>query len=148
MLEKGLYLELGAYQCHAFMDWRFVDSDEWSAVNKGLNGAGVESVQAKWEELFLLVKEEKREEEDKMEGHENALKKEKTTSVRKSKKKGNKIKPVAKNPGKVVKKSIVKVQNKVVTKNTAIKPKKKSLIKNQNRTKAVERKPAKRKTVR
>ncbi len=55
--QKGLYVELHAYQHHVFMDWRFVDDSNWELVNSNLNGAGAESMQAKWEEMFG-VKEE------------------------------------------------------------------------------------------
>jgi glycosidase len=50
--QKGLYLDLHAYQHHVFMDWRFVDDEQWQVVHEALNGAGVESMQAKWEEMF------------------------------------------------------------------------------------------------
>jgi len=50
--QKGMYLELGAYQHHVFMDWRFVDDERWQAIPDALNGAGVESMQRKWEEMF------------------------------------------------------------------------------------------------
>ena len=50
--EKGLFLRLGAYQHHAFLDWRFVEGAEWQAVNEALNGAGVESVHAQWQQMF------------------------------------------------------------------------------------------------
>jgi glycosidase len=50
--QKGMYLELHAYQHHVFMDWRFVDDEKWSDVHVALNGAGVESMQAKWDEMF------------------------------------------------------------------------------------------------
>lgn len=50
--EKGLYFELAAYQCHTFLDWRFVEDERWAQVHDALNGEGVESMQAKWEELF------------------------------------------------------------------------------------------------
>jgi len=51
--ERGLFVKLEAYQHHAFLDWRLLPWDEkWGAVHDALNGAGVESVQAKWEELF------------------------------------------------------------------------------------------------
>ncbi len=50
--EKGLYLELAAYQHHAFLDWRFVDGPEWQTVFESLNGAGVDSIHGKWQELF------------------------------------------------------------------------------------------------
>ncbi len=49
---KGLYVELHAYQHHVFMDWRFVDDSNWGLVNSNLNGAGVDSMQATWDEMF------------------------------------------------------------------------------------------------
>jgi glycosidase len=49
---KGLYVELHAYQHHVFMDWRFVDDEKWAEVHNALNDAGVESMQAKWDEMF------------------------------------------------------------------------------------------------
>jgi glycosidase len=54
---RGLYVELHAYQHHVFMDWRFVDDERWRDIYVALNGAGVESMSAKWEEMFG-VKEE------------------------------------------------------------------------------------------
>jgi glycosidase len=50
--QKGMYVELGAYRHHAFMDWRFVEDEKWREIYLALNGAGVESMQAKWEEMF------------------------------------------------------------------------------------------------
>ncbi len=50
--QKGMYVELHAYQHHAFMDWRFVADEKWVAVHDALNGAGVESIQGKCEEMF------------------------------------------------------------------------------------------------
>ena len=64
--EKGLYVELGAYQHQAFMDFRFVEGDNWGLVNGNLNGAGVESMQAKFEEMFG-AKEEVRSEKEEVE---------------------------------------------------------------------------------
>ena len=55
--EKGMYLDLHAYQHHVFMDWRFVDGKKWSEIYVALNGVGVESMQGRWEEMFG-VKEE------------------------------------------------------------------------------------------
>jgi hypothetical protein len=51
---KGLFVQLGAYQHHAFLDWQVVTTDDgrWTAVHDALNGSGVESVQGKWDELF------------------------------------------------------------------------------------------------
>jgi hypothetical protein len=50
--EKGLYVELHAYQHHVFMDWRFVDDERYGDMYLAMKGAGVESVAAKWEEMF------------------------------------------------------------------------------------------------
>jgi hypothetical protein len=50
--EKGSYVHLAAYQCHAFLDWRFVEGENWGAVNSHLNGAGVGSIQSTYDELF------------------------------------------------------------------------------------------------
>src|SRR5690349_16022317 len=50
--QKGMYFELHAYQHHVFMDWRFVDDERWKEVHDALKGAGVESMQAKWDEMF------------------------------------------------------------------------------------------------
>jgi glycosidase len=57
--EKGIYVELGGYQCHAFMDWRFVEGDDWKSVYDQLNGAGVQYMQGEWERLGSITKEEK-----------------------------------------------------------------------------------------
>ncbi|MGE5461716.1 MAG: alpha-amylase family glycosyl hydrolase, partial [Syntrophothermus sp.] len=58
MWQKGMYFSLQAYQHHVFMDWRFVDDERWQAVCDVLNGAGVESIQAKWDEIFGVKEEE------------------------------------------------------------------------------------------
>ncbi len=50
--QKGMYLELRAYQHQVFMDWRFVDDERWHEIYVALNGAGVESMQARWDEMF------------------------------------------------------------------------------------------------
>jgi hypothetical protein len=50
--EKGIYVHLAAYQCHAFLDWRFVEGEEWGTVNSRLNGAGIGSIQSMYDELF------------------------------------------------------------------------------------------------
>ena len=54
-----MYIELGAYQCHAFMDWRFVGDSEWKTICDALNGAGVQSMQDEWSKLFSVVEEVK-----------------------------------------------------------------------------------------
>jgi hypothetical protein len=56
--DKGMYIELGAYQCHAFMDWRFVGDSEWKTICDQLNGAGVNSMQDEWRKLFAEKDEE------------------------------------------------------------------------------------------
>ena len=56
--QKGMYVELHAYQHHVFMDWSFVDDSNWELVISALNGAGVESMQGKWEEMFEIKDEE------------------------------------------------------------------------------------------
>lgn len=59
--EQGLYVELGAYKCHTFMDFRFVDGDQWREIYLALSGAGVMSVQGKFDEMFGLKEEVKSE---------------------------------------------------------------------------------------
>ena len=54
LTDKGLYVELGGYQCHVFLDWRFVNSSEWGMVNSALNGRGVPSVYGKFDEMFTV----------------------------------------------------------------------------------------------
>jgi glycosidase len=56
--ERGIYAELAAYHCYVFMDWWFVDGEQWAEVHRALNGAGVDSVQAKYDELFAVKEEE------------------------------------------------------------------------------------------
>ena len=55
--QKGMYVELHAYQHHVFMDWRFVEDEKWKEIHDALNGAGVESMQLKWDEMFGEQKE-------------------------------------------------------------------------------------------
>ena len=64
---KGMYFELHAYQHHVFMDWRFAEGDEkWTEVLQALNGAGVDSMQAKWDEMFGVKEKEVVDEEVKV----------------------------------------------------------------------------------
>ncbi|MCS6993906.1 MAG: alpha-amylase family glycosyl hydrolase [Anaerolineales bacterium] len=65
MWEKGMFFILGAYQCHAFLDWRFVSGEKWQKVYEALNGAGVESLQARFDEMFPPVQETPRVEKKK-----------------------------------------------------------------------------------
>ena len=55
--DNGMYIELGAYQCHAFMEWRFVGDSEWKTICDQLNGAGVQSMQDEWRKLFTVAEE-------------------------------------------------------------------------------------------
>lgn len=62
-----MYFELHAYQHHVFMDWRFAEGDEkWTEVLQALNGAGVDSMQAKWDEMFGVKEKEVVDEEVKV----------------------------------------------------------------------------------
>ncbi len=53
--DKGIYTELGAYQCHAFLDWRFEASSDWKAICDGLQGAGVQSMHEEWNNRVQVV---------------------------------------------------------------------------------------------
>jgi hypothetical protein len=64
LVGKGLYMLLGGYQCHVFMDWRFVDGEQWEKVYVALNGGGVQSVQARFDEMFVVKEEVKSEKEE------------------------------------------------------------------------------------
>ena len=66
LVEKGLYVELGAYQCHVFLDFRFVSGEQWKAVCEALNGAGVPSVQGKFDEMFAPKREVKEDKQKKI----------------------------------------------------------------------------------
>ena len=63
LIEKGLFVLLGGYQCHVFLDWRFVDGEQWKMVCEALNGAGVQSMQARFDEMFVVKEEVKSERE-------------------------------------------------------------------------------------
>jgi glycosidase len=64
LMEKGMFVLLSPYQCQVFLDWRFVDGEQWKSVYTALNGAGVPSMQAKFDEMFV-VKEELKSEQGK-----------------------------------------------------------------------------------
>jgi len=42
----GLYVELDGYQCHVFLEFRFVSGEPWRGLHAALNGRGVPSLQA------------------------------------------------------------------------------------------------------
>ncbi|MGD0610772.1 MAG: alpha-amylase family glycosyl hydrolase [Anaerolineales bacterium] len=54
LVTQGLFVELKAYQCHAFVDFREVaDPDgKFAAVCRALKGAGVQSVEDRLREMF------------------------------------------------------------------------------------------------
>jgi glycosidase len=58
LTEKGLYFALGGYQCHVFLDWRFVYGEQWQVVCDSLNGSGVPSAYGKFDEIFAVKAEE------------------------------------------------------------------------------------------
>jgi hypothetical protein len=59
LIGEGLFVLLGGYQCHVFLDWRFVDGEQWQKVYETLNGAGVQSMQARFDEMFVVKEEVK-----------------------------------------------------------------------------------------
>lgn len=91
--EKGLFVELGAYERHVFLDFRVVDGVEWQQIHDELNGAGTPSMQEKWDEFFG-VKEEETEEDLKEESKKKkkVAKKKKETSKKGTKKSPSKEK--------------------------------------------------------
>ncbi len=50
--ETGLYVELGAYKCHVFLDWQIVHGEQWAVIHAELNGAGAQSVHEKFQAAF------------------------------------------------------------------------------------------------
>ena len=130
--EKGLYVELGAYQHHVFMDWRFVDDEHWELVNDNLNGAGVESMQAKFDEMFGEKKAATAEEMKIKKTRKKAVKKveteKKKAAVKKSANLSTSLKADRKTEKKTVKtktvvKKKVKIEKKPVTKRSPAKKK-------------------------
>ena len=54
--QQGLYIELGAYECHVFLDWREVQDNEWhqyAHLADYLGGRGVPSIEEALHEVFL-----------------------------------------------------------------------------------------------
>ena len=124
--EKGLYVELNAYQCQAFMDFRFVDDGSWRMVNETLNGAGVESMQAKFDEMFgakEVIENKEAQAEKKIVNPSTSLRA--GRKVKSASKKSTEKKTAVK-PKKSAKKNVKPVAKKIVKpkKITAKKPKK------------------------
>jgi glycosidase len=103
--EQGLYVELGTYKCHTFLDFRFVDGGEWRMVNGNLNGAGIPSVQGKYDEMFG-VKEEVKVELEEERGKKKVGAKKRVAVKKTTVKKPSEKKSMAKKPA--VKKSTAK----------------------------------------
>jgi glycosidase len=56
LCEKGLYVELGAYKYHVFMDFREVQDNQWqqyAQITSYLNGRGAPSVEDVFKEILL-----------------------------------------------------------------------------------------------
>ena len=56
LFEKGLYIELGAYKCHVFLDFREVQDNDWhqyADLAAYLGGRGVPSIAEALKETFL-----------------------------------------------------------------------------------------------
>ncbi|MFN2265966.1 MAG: alpha-amylase family glycosyl hydrolase [Anaerolineales bacterium] len=56
LAEQGLYLDLGAYKRHVFMDFRQVQDNEWhqyAQLNQYLDGRGVPSIEETLKEIIL-----------------------------------------------------------------------------------------------
>lgn len=79
--EKGLYVELGAYERHVFLDFRVVHGADWQQVHDELNGAGSPSMQGKWDVLFG-----KKDEEEVLPGEDAEIEKPVKKVTRKKKK--------------------------------------------------------------
>lgn len=128
--DKGLYVELGAYQCHAFMDFRFVSGKEWQTVHDQLGGAGVPSMQEEWRRLFAKeepMKAEKPVKKKRVTKAKSAVKKT-TAKTKATKKPAMKKAPVG---GEVSKKSAAakkKAAPKKAGKKTSTKAEKKTSI--------------------
>jgi len=116
--QKGMYVELHAYQHHAFMDWRFVAGEKWVTVHNVLNGAGVESIQGKCEELFGVKKEEMVEGVEEVKTKKRGKRGVAKTPVKRTKKSATKKSSAT---AKTVAKSLVK-RTAVVKKTTKKKP--------------------------
>jgi glycosidase len=56
LCQQGLYVELEAYKCHVFVDWREVQDNEWrqyAHLADYLDGRGVPSIEEALREVFL-----------------------------------------------------------------------------------------------
>jgi hypothetical protein len=95
LVEKGLYVELGAYKCHAFIDFREQTdvNGHWAEVCKALNGAGVPSVEGKLNEMFgQNILDEAKSKKEKVKTKKAAPKKTAEKKAAKKKEKGTAVK--------------------------------------------------------
>ena len=56
LCENGLFVELEAYKCHVFLDWREVEDNDWhqyAHLADYLGGRGVPSIEEALQEVFL-----------------------------------------------------------------------------------------------
>jgi hypothetical protein len=56
LCERGLYVELEAYECHVFLDWRQVQDNEWhqyTHLSDYLGGRGVPSIEEALREVLM-----------------------------------------------------------------------------------------------
>jgi glycosidase len=75
LADRGLFVELGSYHCHVFLDWRFVYGEQWNEVNRMLAGSGALSIQAKFDERFAPIVKVKAESTKKRKSAGNPLEK-------------------------------------------------------------------------
>ncbi|MCQ3953941.1 MAG: alpha-amylase [Chloroflexi bacterium] len=122
--DKGMYVELGAYQCHAFMDFRFVYDKEWGEICDKLNGAGIPSMHDEWGRRFggREIKDEGR----RMKDEEGKPARSKAEGKKAKVKKAGKAKTVKKtkvSPKSVATKKTPVAATKKPVKKTTVKPK-------------------------
>jgi len=146
--EKGIFVSLAAYQCHAFLDWHFVSGEGWSQIHDELNGAGIPSMQGRWDELFApKVVEVKEEPKVKKTVRKAPAKKKPVVEIKKATPKAKVTKAKAKKTEKVAEKVPSKKKNAVEKKKAAPKAKA-AKPKAKKAEKAVKKAPAKKKPFR
>jgi len=57
LTENGLFIGLGGYKCHVFLDWKFVFGDQWGKVDRKLGGSGTPNVQKIFDEFNVPLAE-------------------------------------------------------------------------------------------
>ena len=85
LAEKGLYVELGAYERHVFLDFRVVAGKQWREIYLALQGAGTASLQKRWDERFGKAKKENDKDATKKKPKKGKQKKESSKKVKKAK---------------------------------------------------------------